>query len=352
MEKNGERVGRGNADPGGIDAQGREERYGEVIGGYGVPRSRGAGARAWTVVQGVDRNGWFRRREIAADWAVSGCGAIGLVIDFTSRRTSTQRKEASMSNHKSSPHSGDWDPETPGATAPRSRPKRRRILFGGIGLAAGVGLLVLLPGTAAAHDDGYSYGHAELSLGFPQGSITVGKTWENPPPRQVVVEKVTHKFPDVDGAFEEEDEDEEEGDYGYHEEEPIEEEYAQEERVIIEKRRPKVVKKVTIVERYVEPACDPVVIHRVHVEPVHRTEVIVHQAPRRVVHRVHVHHGGGRRHHVHHGHGRGHGRGHGHGGAVKVHHHGPRDLFPEDGGRPHRSRGVQRQLVRVGGHSH
>ena len=267
-----------------------------------------------------------------------------------------------MSNHKSSPSSGDWDPETPEATASRTRPNRRRVLFGGLGLAAGVGLLVLLPGTAAA-DGGYSYGHAELTLGFPQGSISVGKTWENPQPRQVVVEKVTHKFPDVDGAFEEEEEE----DYGYHEEEPFEEDYAQEERVIIEKRRPKVVKKVTIVERYVEPACDPVVVHRVHVEPAHRTEVIVHHGPRRVVHvpsrtvvvhhapkrthvvrKVHVHQGGGHGHHVQ----RGHGHGHGHGGAVKVHRRGPRDLFQDDGGRPHRSRGVQRQLVRVGGHSH
>lgn len=271
-----------------------------------------------------------------------------------------------MSNHKPGPPSGEREPESTGATASRVRPTRRRVLFGGFVLAAGVGLLVLLPGMAAA-DGGYSYGHAELTLGFPQGSFTVGKTWENPPPHAVVVEKVTHKFPDVDGAFEEEE------DYSYHEEEPIEEEYAQEERVIIVKRRPRVVKKVTIVERYVEPACDPVVVHRVHVEPVHRTEVIVHHGPRHVVHvpppavvvhhaprQTHVVHQAHQAHHVqkvhhvgNHGH-RVHGgnHGHGHGGAVKVHRQGPRNLFPGEGGRPHRSRGVQRQLVRVGGHSH
>lgn len=233
---------------------------------------------------------------------------------------------------------------------------------GGLGALTGMGLLLLLP--AAAMADGYSYGHAEISLGLPHGSITVGKTWENRS-RQVVVERVTHKLPEPD--FDDDDADVE----AYSEADVIEEEAAPEEQIIIEKRRPRVAKKVTIIERYEEPAyCErETVVRKVYVEPpCDRTEVIVHSAPRRVVYvpsptvvvhqprHVHkvvrVHRGGhGHGHVIHRGGGH---SGHGHGGgSIKVHSNGqgPRDLYPGNGSRPMRSRG-SRNLVMVGGHSH
>jgi hypothetical protein len=127
-------------------------------------------------------------------------------------------------------------------------------------------------------------------------------------------------------------------------------------------------RKVTIIERYEEPVYveRETVVRKVYVEPpCNTTEVVVHAAPRRVVYvpaptvvvhgprRVvrHSHRGHREVHVVRGGHGhRGNSGGHGHGGSVKVH-QGPRNLFPEDGGRPMRSRGT-RNLVQVGGHSH
>src|SRR5688500_6575145 len=100
-------------------------------------------------------------------------------------------------------------------------PKRRGgSILGGLGL--GMGLLALLPGAAAAD----SYGHAEITLGFPRGSDTVGRTWEDAP-REVVVERVTHKLPETDYG-------EDEGPAGdYSEADVIEEDEAREEQVII-----------------------------------------------------------------------------------------------------------------------
>jgi hypothetical protein len=205
-----------------------------------------------------------------------------------------------------------------------------------LGAVVGVGLILLLPGQAKA--DGY--GHAEISLGFPNGQVTVGKTWDDHP-REVVIEQVTHKYPDPD--FEDEDEDEAryEGDADESDE------------VIIEKRivRPRV-KKVTIIERYVEPVqCDREVsvVRRVYVEPRHcdRSNVVVYrQAPQRVIyapsrtvivasgHQGHYSHGSEGYSYRHRGGG------------------GPRNLFPEGSGRPVRTRGVQQRMVQVGGHSH
>lgn len=198
------------------------------------------------------------------------------------------------------------------------------------------GLALALPGQARA--DGY--GHAEITFPLPHGSVTIGKTWEDPP-RRVVVEKVVHKYPEADDEAEAE-----------LDEEAIYEDEADEADVIIEKRivkqRPR---KVTIIERYEEPvhvvryverdACAPrVVVHsrpRVHV---------VHASPRVIIApRAVIHHGGGHRGgHGHGGHGGGSwkykGGGHGRGG----------DLFPDDSGRPTRVRGVGRQMVQVGSH--
>lgn len=259
-----------------------------------------------------------------------------------------------MSNHSIIPPSGgrEVQPHDPRHGSTRRQGKSLK----GLGAVAGLGLLVLLPGAAVA--DGYSYGSAELTLGFPNATVSVGRTWESRP-REVIVERVTHKLPETD--FDEETEE-------YSEADVIEED-APEEQIIIEKRRPRVARKVTIIERYEEPSyCErETVVRKVYVEPpCERTEVVVHAAPRRVVYvpsptvvvhsprRVHkvVHvHGGGHGHHGHHGY-RGHGHGgHGHGGAIKVHQHGPRNLFPERGGRPMRSRGSSK-LVMVGAHGH
>ena len=204
----------------------------------------------------------------------------------------------------------------------------------GLGAVVGVGLLLLLPGQAKAE----GYGHAEISLGFPNGQVTVGKTWDDNP-REVVVEQVTHQYPDPD--FDEEDDDVRyDGDAD------------QSDEVIIEKRivRPRV-KKVTIIERYVEPVqCDREVsvVRRVYVEPrhSHRSNVVVYrQAPQRVIYapsRTVVVASGG---HGHHYRGSSHGPSYHHGG-------GPRNLFPADSHRPMRNRGAQQRLVHVGGHSH
>ena len=231
---------------------------------------------------------------------------------------------------------------------------KRRMASGlkGLGAMAGMGLLILLPGAAVA--DGYSYGSAELSLGFPNASVSVARTWESRP-REVIVERVTHKLPETDYDEEETEE--------YSEADVIEEEDAPEEQIIIEKRRPRVARKVTIIERYEEPAeCErETEVRRIYVEPpCNRTEVVYHAAPRRVVYVpsstvivhsprhvrevVHVRGGG----YGHSGYG---GGGHGHGGSIQVSHHGPRNLFPEGGGRPMRTRG-SRNLVMVGAHGH
>jgi hypothetical protein len=172
--------------------------------------------------------------------------------------------------------------------------------------------------------------------------VTVGKTWEDNP-RQVVVEQVTHQFPETDGYEDDErygDDDEEES-----------------ERVIIEKRveRPRV-KKVTIIERYEEPVhCEPevTVVRKVYVERPshHRSHVVVYRdAPQRVIYApsrtvIIAPRGHGRGHHSKHG-------GGSHHQVIDRGHHGPRDLFPEDRGRSKRTRGVQQHLVQVGGHAH
>lgn len=205
-----------------------------------------------------------------------------------------------------------------------------------LGAVVGVGLFLLLPGQAKA--DGY--GHAEISLGFPNGHVTVGKTWDDNP-REVVVEQVTHKYPDPDF-----DEDEDDDDVRY------DGDADESDEVIIEKRvvRPRV-KKVTIIERYVEPVqCDRevTVVRKVYVEPrhSHRSNVVVYrQAPQRVIYAPsrtvivasgkHGHHNRGSKGHSYH-----------RGGE------GPRNLFPVDSGRPMRARGSQQRMVQVGGHSH
>ena len=202
-------------------------------------------------------------------------------------------------------------------------------------LAAG---LLALPGQARAD----SYGHAEISLGFPNGAVTVGRTWEDHP-RQVVIEQVTHKYPEADDEADvEEDEDE----VAY-------DDRSDDADVVIERRivRP-APRKVTIIERYVEPEpCERVqVVRRVYVErpQCDRRDVVYYSRPTvRVVHggptvivapRGRAWHGGG------HGGGRG--------WHTGYREEGPRNLFPREGGRPVRTRGASHSMVQVGAHSH
>jgi hypothetical protein len=226
---------------------------------------------------------------------------------------------------------------------------------------AAVGLF-LAPGQARADD--YSSGHAEISLGFPHGSITLGKTWDNRPD-EVVVERVTHKLPEVDYDDEEEEGysagPADEGDVAYEDDA---------DEIIVEKRAAPRPKKIVIIERYEEPVqVEHVsVVRKVYVDPCPPAEVVVYRpGPRRVVHRhsrrvihgssvhVNIHAGGGHRHFR--GHGKGHHVSRGH-HAPRGHHvsrghsHGSRNLYPVDNGRPMRSRGRQGAMVRVGGHPH
>jgi hypothetical protein len=213
--------------------------------------------------------------------------------------------------------------------------------------------LLALPGQARAD----SYGHAEISLGFPHGAVTVGRTWDEHP-RQVVVEEVTHKYPEAD------DEAEADEDNG-----AVYDSQSDDPDVVIERRivRP-APPQVTVVERYEDPEpCDHVrVIRRVYVDPPEcDRHVVYYGRPARVVYggsAVIVAHGGFGWH------GGGHegGRGwhsvnrvvegsRGWGGSRDVggpRGGGPRNLFPSEGGRPVRMRGVSHSLVQVGAHPH
>ena len=225
-------------------------------------------------------------------------------------------------------------PTLPHAAPTGARPDRSVVPVAMLGVLA-AGLLVL-PGKARAD----SYGHAEITLGFPNGAVTVGRTWDDHP-RQVVVEEVTHKYPEADDEA-----DVDEDDDAVYESQPDEPD------VVIEKRivRPPP-RKVTIIERYVEPEpCERVrVIRKVYVDrpACDRREVVYYGRPA-----VHVVHGGptvivapGYAHR----HGGGYG---GRGWRSERRYDGPRNLFPSEGGRPVRTRGASHSMVQVGAHSH
>ncbi|MEO7424392.1 MAG: hypothetical protein ABI036_04345 [Fibrobacteria bacterium] len=239
-------------------------------------------------------------------------------------------------------------------TIPYSAPEgagksaQTRIPAAMLGAVAGVGLLLSLPGQARA--DGFTYGHAEITLGFPNGQVTVGKTWDDDP-RQVIVEEA-----------------------------PYAEEVVVHDHVIVEPRYcPPPVEEVTIINRYQEPVrCDREVrvVRQVYVDPpCRRPDVVVYRRPERVIYApsrtviVAPRYNGG--HHEgyrgdYRGYGRGdfHGDGHGenhayrggnggnrdnHGGGhdggeshgYRGGSQGPPNLFPQDQGRPARARGVQ-----------
>lgn len=230
-------------------------------------------------------------------------------------------------------------PTLPYAAPQGARPARWGVPAAMLGvLAAGA---LALPGQARAD----SYGHAEISLGFPNGAVTVGRTWDEHP-RQVVVEEVTHKYPEADDEAQADEDDD--AVYDTQSDEPD---------VVIEKHivRPSP-RKVTIIERYEDPEpCDHVrVVRRVYVDPPECDRHVVYYG--RPAHWIH----GGATVIVAPGrsawHGGGYGGGHGWHSVSRVEggprNEGPRNLFPEDGGRPVRMRGVSHSLVQVGAHPH
>ncbi len=214
---------------------------------------------------------------------------------------------------------------------------------------AGAAILLLLPGRARADHDGFSYGHAEITLGFPQGHVTLGRTWDDDPRQVIVEDREVDDEPD---------------------------------RVIVEERRcPPPEEHVTVIERYPEPVR---VVRKVYVDRPscerpeavyydHRPERVIYAPSRTVIiapgegGRFHGDddfrdHGdrGNRGYHGHQGnhdyrgdpgnHGGdygGNGNHGGHGGnggdtqGYQSRSNGPPDLFPEDHGRPARARGVQ-----------
>jgi len=185
-------------------------------------------------------------------------------------------------------------------------------------LATGV-----LPAISHA-DKGVTYTHAEISLGFPNGQVTVGRTWETG--GRIVT--VTHELPE---AVEEDcDQDDETVVIEKTVEKPTK-------VIVVERREPEVV----VIERRVTPRPRQVVV--VHEAPRPRRVVVVE--PRRQVTVIH------RDHDYHHGYDHGHRSG---GHAVyrpsgPSHGHQPnrpKELFSSSNPRPQRDRGVQQ--IRVG----
>lgn len=175
-----------------------------------------------------------------------------------------------------------------------------------------------LPMAALADQNIYTRTHAEITVGTGNAEVRVGKTWETGG-REVVVEKVTHEYP-------QRDHDDDDRDYGRHRDDD-------DEVVIIEKRREPPRKKVVIVEKYAEPCeRERVIVRRVYERPrCERERVIVKKEVRYVE-------GPSRTVIV------------GPPGHVKKwkkkHHevdYRPRDLFEDDHGRPGRGRGVHRE---------
>jgi hypothetical protein len=188
---------------------------------------------------------------------------------------------------------------------------------------------------AAFADHGSTYGHAEITVGFPNGEITLGKTWETGS-RTVVVSEERHDECDRN-----------------RDDRPVVIERRVEEPqrvVIVEQRRPDVIvvqqrqPEVVVVER---PRCEPqrqVVV----VRETPRYDRVVYVAPQRRVTVIHREaHGYGRRDYGNQGHESRRYENRGDRGPSYESHgsdsrnNGPRDLFPSSSPRPMRERGVQ-----------
>jgi hypothetical protein len=201
---------------------------------------------------------------------------------------------------------------------------------------------------AAFADHGSSYGHAEITVGFPNGEITLGKTWETGP-RTVVVSEDRRDECDRDRD----------------DDRPVVIERRVEEPqriVVVEQRRPDVIvvqerqPEVVVVER---PRCEPqrqVVVVReeprcdrvVYVEPQRQVTVIQREEPR---YWRHEYRGYGHGHFRHESYESRHYESRGDRGPSYESHgsdyrnNGPRDLFPSSSPRPMRERGVQHSRV-------
>src|SRR4051812_41972134 len=104
-----------------------------------------------------------------------------------------------------------------------------------LGLAAGIGLF-LIPGSAHA-GGGVSYGHAEVTIGFPNGQVTVGRAWGEHP-REIIVERRSDRDCDRERDYDDDD---------YYDDGPD---------VVIERRHPHRHCRRVVIERYERPRCD------------------------------------------------------------------------------------------------
>ncbi len=218
-----------------------------------------------------------------------------------------------------------------------------------LGLLAGIGLLLMLPGYTRADHNETSYGSAEITLGFPNGQVTVGKTWENHP-REVVVEEVTHRYPQDD----QEEWDRESRDRDYDDDD--------DNQIIIEKHgHHKRHRKVVIIEHYQEPAyCERhEEVRRVYVQPpCRRPEVIIYRQPERIIYSPQRYGCAPSQSVIIVPSNQGSSGSHGQGSTIiqapgtgEYHQNGnsrPQNLFPENSERPMRTRGVQHQVALVG----
>ncbi len=179
-----------------------------------------------------------------------------------------------------------------------------------LGLGLGLSLIALTPQNTHAQYNDYAYGHAQVTLGFPHGEVTVGHTWgDPPPPRTVIVEEVTRRYPiehrserDRDRDWNRDDDRDHDRDWNRHwgknkwkkhhreddEDRDCDRDDDEENTVIIEKhvyQRP--APQVVIIEHAAPPRyCERnEVIQRVYNEPervrtiIHEPTTIIHEAP-------------------------------------------------------------------------
>lgn len=188
---------------------------------------------------------------------------------------------------------------------------------------AGLSLLLLPLPALAGGGHHHGSGHVGVTIGGPDVSVTVHKTWGHPPPERVIVER--HVEVEEDSYYDDDD---------Y---EPvrktviIERDHCPPERVVVYKSRRPVVRKKIIIHEHRPIVHKKIVIHKHH--PSHRKYKRHHLShhPKKVV----VHNG---RHHEEHR-------------EVIRHRSRSRDLFHDrDERRPGRGRGERHDWVAVGGH--
>ncbi len=228
----------------------------------------------------------------------------------------------------------------------QSGPARKRTMsrpWAWLGVAAGVGVMLAAPGRASAQTVS-TYGHAEVTIGFPHGAVTVGRAWDDHPRPEVV--EVIHPECDPEPEVVYRDDDQEP------------------DPVVIERRHwHHHHRRVVVIERDQggDPWCDRRVVEQRDYQPAYdypRHEVVYERGPEREIYRpnhevtVVTRPEHGRNHGsviIDNGNRSSNGNGNGgnhdnHGGSYGSgnHSNGPVTLFPPDTGRPSRQRGVQR----------